>query len=95
MAGRKNRLRAEVEKNPRNCSFEAIERLLKAYGYINRGGSGSHAVFRRAGSLPISVPRRKPVKEQYVKTVLAAIGEIDRSEGPDEDDEEYGFHERH
>jgi len=56
----------------KNCSFEDIEALLLAVGFVVRKTSGSHVIFKK-GTLTISVPRRKPVKETYVEQVLDLV----------------------
>ena len=56
----------------KNCAFEDLEALLLAVGFIERRTSGSHVFFKKS-SLAISVPRRKPVKENYVEQVLQLV----------------------
>lgn len=67
------RLLEQVERTQNNCSLDDIARLLEAIGYEVRAAGSSHHVFRKPGREPISVPRAKPVKRFYVKTVLAAV----------------------
>lgn len=69
---RLQRLYDRVNDNRKDCSFEDIERLLIALGFVARTSSGSHVFFKR-GSLAISVPKRKPVKEIYVDQVLGLV----------------------
>ncbi len=61
--------------NQKNCPFEDLERLLVAVGFVVRKTSGSHVIFKR-GALAISVPRRNPVKETYIKQALALIDQV-------------------
>ncbi len=69
---RAQRLYEQVVKNRKNCSFEDLENLLLAVGFSERKTTGSHVFFKR-GSLAISIPKRKPVKENYVEQVIALI----------------------
>lgn len=71
-AKRIQRLLANVTSNPKNCSFEDLEHLLVACGFSVRKRGGSHVIFKR-GTITLSIPKRKPVKEVYVEQVLAAI----------------------
>jgi predicted RNA binding protein YcfA (HicA-like mRNA interferase family) len=72
-AKRIQRLYEQVLKTRKNCAYEDLERLLRALGYTVRKTSGSHRIFTKPGSHPISVPERKPVKENYVEMVLAIL----------------------
>ena len=56
----------------KNCSYEDLKAILLAVGFTVRNGKGSHRMFKR-GPLAISVPERKPVKENYVEQVLALV----------------------
>lgn len=66
------KLTGEVLRNPKAVGFEKLRRLLESFGYEcrqPRGGS-SHYVFRKSGSMPISVPKDKPVNKKYVTVVI-------------------------
>jgi predicted RNA binding protein YcfA (HicA-like mRNA interferase family) len=69
---RVRRLYEQVVNNRKSCSFEDLERLLVALDFVERKTSGSHVFFKR-GSLAISIPKRKPVKETYVEQALELI----------------------
>jgi hypothetical protein len=47
--------------------------MLEAFGYVARETGSSHVVFRRPGSLALSIPKHKPVKRRYVDAALAAV----------------------
>ncbi len=72
---RVQRLYEHVVSNQKNCPFDDLERLLVAVGFVARKASGSHVFFKR-GALAISVPRRNPVKETYIKQALALIDQV-------------------
>jgi predicted RNA binding protein YcfA (HicA-like mRNA interferase family) len=69
------RLYEQVVRTRKNCAFEDIERLLLAAGFTERRGKGSHRIFK-LGTITISIPERRPVKENYVEHVLALLQEI-------------------
>jgi predicted RNA binding protein YcfA (HicA-like mRNA interferase family) len=72
---RVQRLYEQVVRTRKNCAFEDIERLLLAAGFTERRGKGSHRIFK-LGTITISIPERRPVKENYVEHVLALLQEI-------------------
>jgi hypothetical protein len=82
-SSRQERRLKKVASNRKNCSFDDLAALLKAYSYTPRKRSGSsHVVFTRKGCNPITVPFRRPVKENYVRHVLQAIEQIENGENP-------------
>lgn len=72
---RVQRLYDRVVATRKNCAFDDLEALLTAVGFVSRRSSGSHVFFKH-GPLAISVPKRKPVKENYVDSVLELIAEV-------------------
>ncbi len=72
---RVQRLYDQVLRTRKNCTFEDLERLLLAVVFTERRASGSHRIFK-LGRLAISIPQRRPVKENYVDQVLAIIQEL-------------------
>lgn len=66
------KLAVEILRNPKDVGFDELRRLLEGFGYEcrqPRGGS-SHFIFRKPGSMPISVPKDKPVNKKYVTQVI-------------------------
>ncbi|ABA88045.1 toxin, HicA family [Syntrophotalea carbinolica DSM 2380] len=64
-----------VLSNPKNVRFEELKRLLEGFGFTccqPRGGS-SHYTFRKQGSYPITVPKKRPVNQAYVKSVIKQL----------------------
>ena len=80
-AKRVQRLYEKVASNQKNCSFDDLARLLVAVGFTQRAAKGSHVFFKR-GAQVLSVPKARPVKENYVKQALALIGSV---EGPSDE----------
>lgn len=77
---RVSRLLEQVQKNRKNCDFEDLKRLLLALGFTERKTAGSHVIFKR-GACTISIPKRKPVKENYVEQVEAIVADLFASSG--------------
>ena len=72
---RVQRLYDQVLSTRKNCAFEDLQRLLLAAGFIERKARGSHRIFK-LGRVAISVPERRPVKENYVDQVIAILQEL-------------------
>lgn len=69
----RKKLLAEVRQNPANVSLKKLERLLCLYGFEERVPAKKHHVYKRPGCRPLTIPFARPVKEVYVKQVIAAI----------------------
>ena len=71
----KEKLIAAIKNNPRNVSFEDLDKYLTLHGATWReGGRRSHRYYTLNGK-NLSVPRNKPVKAIYV---LQAIELVER-----------------
>ncbi|MEK6544396.1 MAG: type II toxin-antitoxin system HicA family toxin [Elusimicrobiota bacterium] len=46
---RQEKLYAAIKNNPKNVRFADLCRLAEAFGFIRRGGKGSHCVYVRRG----------------------------------------------
>ena len=79
--GKREKLLEKLRNNPRNVSFEDLDKLLRWYGFVCRPPrGGSHYFYKRRGCRPISVPRHKPVGSIYVKRAVALIEECENPE---------------
>lgn len=69
------KLAGEILSHPKDVGFDALCRLLEGFGYECRQpkGGSSHYVFRKRGSMPISVPKNKPVNRKYVTQVIELL----------------------
>lgn len=69
---RLSKLAENILRNPKDVDFNELRRLLEGLGYECRqpGGGSSHYVFRKKGSMPISVPKDRPVNKKYVEQVI-------------------------
>ncbi len=55
--------------------FDELRKVLEEYGYemkTPRGGS-SHYTFRKAGCMPITIPKHEPIKKVYVEMVKEIV----------------------
>ena len=70
---RRDKRLERMARNPRNVSRNELISLLEAYGFVYRGGKGSHVCYKHS-ALP-EVKRTIPMKvtETYVKQALEAI----------------------
>lgn len=62
-----------IINNPKNVSFENLDKILRGIGYESRNNGSSHFVYSKAGCFPITIPKHKPVKEIYVKKVIELL----------------------
>ncbi len=75
---KKDKALEKLRQNPRNVRFEELAAILLSLGFVMKeGGKGSHAVFKRPGQPPLTVPRNKPfIKPIYVKLALELIDSL-------------------
>jgi predicted RNA binding protein YcfA (HicA-like mRNA interferase family) len=67
-----------VEKfvyEPDRITIDDVRELLVHFGYAERKNPGSHCVFHRKGSYPITIPvvKGKHVKKVYVKRIVEIL----------------------
>lgn len=65
--------------------FDELKKVLEEYGYEMKSprGGGSHCTFRKAGCMPITIPKHEPIKKVYVEMVK----EIVESEAKNHEDD--------
>lgn len=82
---RREKILEKIKENPKHVTFEALDRLLVAYGFERREPRrGSHYVYVR-GATRITVPYRRPhVREHYVRKALELIEEVASEEPKNE-----------
>jgi hypothetical protein len=76
------KLIAEILRLNKNLRFEDLANALVKMGYSQhqpRSGS-SHYTFRKAGKMPITLPRATPINKVYVAMVRDAVIDFE-SEG--------------
>jgi hypothetical protein len=75
----------EARNNPKGVRFEDACKLAECFGFTERGGAGSHRVYKRKGFMTLLVFQSKKgmAKEYQVKQLLEAIELITVSEVTD------------
>lgn len=70
----------QMRNNPRDWRIETLVTVAARYGIEIRNHGGSHHVFSFPGiDLAITIPAHRPVKQVYVKQLVALIDQIRRS----------------
>jgi len=75
LLSRLEKLINEVKKLNKNLRFEDLSKILINLGYVQnqpKGGS-SHYTFRKAGKLPITIPKSTPINKAYIEMLKNAI----------------------
>lgn len=70
-----DKLLARIYNLSKSLRFDELRKVLESYGYeMNspRGGS-SHYIFRKAGCMPITIPKHEPIKRIYVEMVRQIV----------------------
>ena len=70
-----DRLLARIYNLSKSLRFDELRKVLESYEYeMNspRGGS-SHYTFRKAGCMPITIPKHEPIKRIYVEMVRKIV----------------------
>ena len=62
--------------NPKDVSFDDLNKILKYLGYECKNSGGSHFVYRKENAPTLTLPRQKPMKICYVKDVLEIYKEL-------------------
>lgn len=70
-----DKLLARIYNLSKSLRFDELRKVLESYGYemnSSRGGS-SHYTFRKAGCMPITIPKHEPIKRIYVEMVRKIV----------------------
>ena len=73
---RKEKLLEKVRNNPKNVPFEDLDKLVRWVAFILRTQKSgtSHFVYTKPGCpAPLTIPKKNPVNEAYVKLALRFI----------------------
>ena len=62
-----------IARNPRNVVRDDLVSLLVSFGFVRRGGKGSHSCFKhpRLPGVMVTIPRK--LHSEYVRQALDAI----------------------
>lgn len=66
----------KIIQNRKNVDFKDLDKVLKDFGYVCRQpkGGSSHYVYTKSGKAEIiTVPKKKPVKEVYVRKIISIL----------------------
>ena len=79
MLGQWDKLVEEILKLNKNLRFEELSKALTRIGYTSkqRSRGSSHYVFRKAGKIPITLPKSNPMNMAYIEMVRDAILEYE------------------
>lgn len=70
-----DKLLSRILSLSKDLRFDELRKVLEEYGYemkTPRGGS-SHYTFRKAGCMPITIPKHEPIKKVYVEMVKEIV----------------------
>ena len=70
-----DKLLSKIRSLSKDMRFAELKRVLEMYGYrmeAPRSGS-SHYTFRKAGHMPITIPKHEPIKKVYVEMVRQVV----------------------
>lgn len=86
---RKRKTLEKLRRNPKNISFEELDKILGWYGFVGSqpGKGSSHYVYKLrivGKTFRITVPYKRPfIKQWYVKQVIVILNELeDEGYGP-------------
>lgn len=59
----------------KDMRFDELRKVLESYGYVmNAPKSGSSRyTFRKAGCMPVTIPKHEPIKKVYVEMVKQIV----------------------
>lgn len=70
-----DKLIADILREDPNLRFESLYKALVKIGYTANQPSGgsSHYTFRKAGCMPITLPKKTPINRAYIELVAEAV----------------------
>ena len=59
----------------KDLRFDELRKVLESCGYEMRNpkGGSSHYTFRKAGCMPLTIPKHEPIKKVYVEMVKEIV----------------------
>lgn len=70
-----DKLLSRILSLSKDLRFDELKKVLEEHGYTAhqpRRGS-SHYTFRKAGCMPITIPKHEPIKKVYVEMVKEVV----------------------
>ena len=77
-----DKLLARICALSKDLRFDELRKVLESYGYEMT--APSHYTFRKAGCMPITIPKHEPIKKVYVEMVRQIV----ESEAKNDEDAE-------
>ena len=70
-----DKLIAEILSKDKSLRFDDLAKALEKMGYTKRQPSGgsSHYTFRKAGCMPITIPKQSPMNKAYIELVYNIV----------------------
>lgn len=70
-----DKLLGKITSLSKDVRFSELRKILENYGYVmnNPRSGSSHYTFRKAGKMPITIPKDEPINLAYVKIVRDVI----------------------
>ncbi len=59
----------------KDMRFDELRKVLESYGYVMNApkSCSSHYTFRKAGCMPVTIPKHEPIKKVYVEMVKQIV----------------------
>lgn len=72
-----DKLIAEILSKDKSLRFDDLAKALEKMGYTKKQPSGgsSHYTFRKAGCMPITIPKQSPMNKAYIELVYNIVKE--------------------
>lgn len=70
-----DKLIAEILSKDKSLRFDDLAKALEKMGYTKKQPSGgsSHYTFRKAGCMPITIPKQSPMNKAYIELVYNIV----------------------
>ena len=70
-----DKLLSRILSLSKDMRFDELRKVMESYGYEMRSprGGSSHCTFRKAGCMPVTVPRHEPIKKVYVEMIREIV----------------------
>ena len=72
-----DKLIAEILSRDKSLRLDDLSKALEKMGYTKKQPSGgsSHYTFRKAGCMPITIPKQSPMNKAYIELVYNIVRE--------------------
>ena len=63
----------QILRLDKSLRYEDLSKALETIGYSSRQPGSRHVTFRKAGKMPITIPKGNPVNRAYIILVRNAV----------------------